>query len=171
MARSIRRMTRADWPDVRRIFEEGIATGHATFTQLAPNSWDSWQEGKIPECCLVALRSRRVVGWVSLESASHRPAYSGVGVQNIYVEAASRGRGIGSDLLRELIAAAEDQGIWTLEARIFPENVPSLKLHEKLGFRTVGLRERLGRMDFGPLRGTWRDVLLLERRSDRIGAS
>lgn len=161
--------SRADWPMVRRIFEEGIATGNATFTQSPPSSWSAWQDGKIDGCCLVAKEDTKVVGWASLEKVSDRPVYSGVAVVNIYVAASSRGRGIGSSLMKALIERAETLGIWTLEARVFPENSPSIRLHENHGFTLVGIRERIGRMEYGSLKGTWRNVLLLERRSKRIG--
>jgi phosphinothricin acetyltransferase len=165
----IERAESRDWPELQRIYADGIATGHATFTASPPESWRKWLEGKIAECCLVARRGEEITGWASLEKVSARPVYSGIAIVNIYVSLDSQGGGVGSALLERVIHEAESRGIWTLEARIFPENVLSVRLHEKLGFRVVGLREKLGRMDYGPLAGTWRDVLLLERRSSSAG--
>lgn len=166
---SIERAAPGDWPEIRHIYAAGIATGHATFTVSPPGTWQEWQEGKFAECCLVARRDAGVVGWASLEKVSIRQVYSGIGVVNIYVSPGEQRSGVGTALLEKLILEAEVRGIWTLEARIFPENAASIRLHEKLGFRRVGLREKLGRMDCGPVAGTWRDVLLFERRSRAAG--
>ena len=157
-------MNPADWPAVRAIYEEGIATGHATFQQEAP-AWEQWDAGHLPGCRLVAARSRVVVGWAALSRVSSRDVYAGVAEVSIYVAAGARGGGIGRQLLDALVAESERAGIWTLQAGIFPENLPSLTLHERCGFRVVGRREKLGQMD-----GRWRDVLLLERRSRSAGA-
>ncbi len=161
---SIREMTAADWDEVRRIYLEGIADGNATFESGAP-SWERWNAGHIRSCRLVAANGRRALGWAAASPTSGRPAYAGVAEVSIYVERDARGRGVGSALLAELIAASEREGFWTLQAGIFPENEASLALHAKHGFRVVGRRERPGRTKDG----RWRDVLLLERRSREAG--
>lgn len=160
----LRPMTPADWPAVARIYREGIATGHSTFNTDAP-SWEEWDAGHLAHCRLVAEGDGQVLGWAALIAVSDRCVYAGVAEESVYVGEAARGRGVGRTLLAGLIAASEAHGIWTLQAGIFPENTVSVELHEKLGFRVVGRRERLGRM----ASGRWRDVLLLERRSTTIG--
>jgi len=157
-------MTPADWPAVARIYREGIATGQSTFNTDAP-SWEEWDAGHLAHCRLVAEAGGEVLGWAALIAVSDRCVYAGVAEESVYVGEAARGRGVGRALLAGLIAASEAHGIWTLQAGIFPENTVSVELHEKLGFRLVGRRERLGRM----ASGRWRDVLLLERRSTTIG--
>jgi L-amino acid N-acyltransferase YncA/uncharacterized protein (DUF952 family) len=159
-------MTPPDWPAVRAIYEEGIATGDATFQTEAP-SWDEWDAGHLPECRLVSLDDAdTIVGWAALSRVSSRCVYAGVAEVSVYVAASARGTGIGRPLLEALVAASERRGLWTLQAGIFPENVASLTLHERCGFRVVGRREKLGQM-----RGRWRDVLLLERRSASVGVT
>jgi len=160
----LRAMNSSDWPAVARIYREGIATGHATFNTDAP-TWEEWDRGHLAHSRLVAVGGDEVLGWAALIAVSDRCVYAGVAEESVYVGAGTRGRGVGRALLEGLIAAAEAQGIWTLQAGIFPENVASVELHEKLGFRLVGRRERLGRM----ASGEWRDVLLLERRSMKVG--
>jgi len=157
-------MTPDDWPDVARIYREGIATGHSTFNTDAP-SWEEWNAGHLAHCRLVAEERGEVLGWAALIAVSDRCVYAGVAEESVYVGERARGKGVGRALLEGLIAASEARGIWTLQAGIFPENTVSVELHEKLGFRLVGRRERLGRM----ASGRWRDVLLLERRSSTIG--
>jgi L-amino acid N-acyltransferase YncA len=156
-------MTPADWSAVRAIYEEGIATGHATFETTAPE-WEKWDSGHRPECRLVARRNNDVLGWAALSPVSGRCVYAGVAEVSVYVAAAARGLGVGKTLLQTLIDAAEQAGIWTLQAGIFPENTASMALHRACGFREVGRRERLGQMN-----GVWRDVALLERRSKVVG--
>lgn len=156
-------MTPADWPAVRAIYEEGMATGHATFETSAPE-WDAWNAARLPDCRLVARDGDRLIGWAALSPVSSRCVYSGVAEVSIYVAAAARGCGVGRALLLALIEASEAAGIWTLQAGIFPENEASVALHQSCGFRVVGRRERLGRHH-----GVWRDSLLLERRSNRVG--
>lgn len=163
-------MTKADWPDVARIYQEGIDTGNATFALHPPASWAEWRKGKIEGCSLVAREGNQVVGWAALTPYSGRAVYAGVAEVSVYVGAAARGQGVGSALLEALIAASESVGIWTLQAGVFPENEASLRLHYQHGFRLVGVREKLGQMERGTLAGLWRDVLLLERRSRVIGA-
>jgi L-amino acid N-acyltransferase YncA len=155
-------MTPADWPAVRAIYEEGIATGNATFDTAAPG-WPAWDQGHLAEHRLVARRDSAVVGWAALSPVSDRCAYAGVAEVSVYVAAAAVGQGVGRALLTELVRRAEAAGIWTVQAGVFPENAASLALHHRCGFRTVGVRERLGKLD-----GTWRDVVLLERRSPLV---
>ena len=159
---TIQLMTAAHWPAVRAIYEQGIATGDATFETAAP-TWEAWDAGHLAGHRLVAAAGGRVVGWAALSPVSDRCAYAGVAEASVYVAADAAGRGVGRALLGRLVAGAEDAGIWTVQAGIFPENRASLALHRRCGFRTVGVRERLGRLD-----GRWRDVVLLERRSPLV---
>jgi L-amino acid N-acyltransferase YncA len=156
-------MVPADWPAVREIYVEGIATGHATFETQAP-SWETWDTSHSPWARLVARQDETVSGWAALSPISSRKAYEGVAEVSVYVAQSQRGRGIGRQLLEALIAASEANGIWSLQAAMFPENAGSVALHRRCGFREVGRRERIGRLD-----GVWRDTILLERRSRQIG--
>lgn len=156
-------MAAADWNDVARIYEEGLATGDASFETSAP-TWESWDEEHLPECRLVARVADEVVGWAALSRVSDRCVYGGAAEVGIYVATAARGRGVGKALLEALIEASEKAGLWTLQAGVFPENEASVGLHHACGFRTVGTRERLGKLG-----DRWRDVLLLERRSNLVG--
>jgi len=153
------------WDAVRSIYLEGIATGNATFQQTAPD-WKEWDAGHLRTCRIVALSGQEVVGWAALSPVSSRLVYRGVAEVSVYVAETARGQGIGAKLLAKLIAESEAEGIWTLQAGIFPENAASIKLHTNAGFRVVGTRSRLGCMN-----GLWRDVTLLERRSATIGTS
>ena len=153
-----------DWERVRAIYLEGIATGHATLETAAP-PWEKWDAEHLPRPRLVAREGSDVLGWAALSPVSGRCVYGGVAEISVYVAAAARGRGVGKALLERLIPASEEAGIWTLQAGIFPENEPSLALHRRCGFREVGRRERLGKLGT-----TWRDVVLLERRSRTVGA-
>jgi L-amino acid N-acyltransferase YncA len=159
----VRPLTAADWPAVRAIFAEGIAGGDATFETAAPG-WADWDRAHLAGHRLVACAGGRVVGWAALAPVSARPAYSGVAEASVYVAGAAAGRGVGRALLERLVEGAEGDGIWTVQAGIFPENAASLALHRRCGFRTVGVRERVGKLE-----GRWRDVVLLERRSPRVG--
>ena len=159
----IRGLTPSDWPAVRAIYLEGIATGHATFETEAP-SWQSWDATHFPAPRLVALSENRVIGWAALGRISARAVYAGVAEVSIYVANDARGSGVGHALLQKLIAESEASGIWTLQANIFPENTASLAVHNSCGFREVGRRERIGNMN-----GVWRDTILLERRTDLAG--
>ena len=159
---AIRDLRPLDWPEVVGIYEDGIATGDATF-ETEPPSWERWDAAH-PEIRVVAELDGRVAGWCALSPVSGRACYRGVAEESVYVASWAQGHGVGRALLDEVIARAEAAGIWTLEAGIFPENKPSLRLHLGCGFRLVGVRERLGELD-----GVWRDVLLLERRSEVIG--
>ena len=156
-------MREGDWPEVRRIYAEGIATGHATF-ETEPPSWAVWDQGHRSDSRLVLRDGAGLLGWAALAPVSGRCVYGGVAEVSVYVADSARGRGAGRALLAALIEASERAGIWTLQAGIFPENEPSLRLHRSLGFRDVGRRERIGQMN-----GVWRDVLLLERRSAVTG--
>lgn len=148
---------------MRRIYGEGIATGDATFETTVPE-WAAFDSGHLSACRWVAVEGESVLGWAALSPVSSRCVYGGVAEVSVYVAHEAQGRGVGSRLLQALINTSESEGIWTLQAGIFPENVASVALHRKLGFREVGRRERLGR-----LQGRWRDVLLLERRSRKVG--
>jgi phosphinothricin acetyltransferase len=156
-------MVADDWGSVCAIYEEGIATGQATFeTEVPP--WEQWDAGHLPHSRLVARVGSGVVGWAALSPVSRRACYAGVAEVSVYVAAAHRGQGVGLALLRELIAAAERAGVWTLQGGTFPENTASLRLQEQCGFRVVGRRERIARRD-----GVWRDTIITERRSQRVG--
>jgi L-amino acid N-acyltransferase YncA len=152
-----------DWEFVRSIYLEGIATGHATFETEAPD-WARWDNTHLSFSRLAARSGDHVVGWAALSPISSRRVYAGVAEVSVYVAASSRGMGVGRSLLVALIVEAERNGIWTLQAGVFPENTVSIALHKSCGFREAGRRERIGM-----LRGIWRDVILLERRSRTIG--
>lgn len=152
-----------DWEAVRTIYQEGIATGNATFETDAPE-WEKWDEDHLTNCRIIARMGDQVVGWAALSPVSGRCVYAGVAEVSVYVAAPARGQGVGKALLQALIEESEGVGIWTLQAGIFPENVASVTLHKKLGFREMGSRERIGQMN-----GIWRDVLLMERRSKVVG--
>jgi L-amino acid N-acyltransferase YncA len=156
-------MTIGDWPAVRAIYVEGIRTGDATFEKHAPD-WEHWSESHLKSPRLVVRVENKVAGWAALSAVSRRKVYAGVAEVSIYLGGEWRGRGIGQVLLPALVKASEQEGIWTLQAGIFPENVASIAIHKTAGFRIVGTRERLGCMD-----GKWRDVVLMERRSDCVG--
>jgi L-amino acid N-acyltransferase YncA len=158
-----------DWPLIAAIYQEGIDTGHATFEAHPPTTWDEWIKSKLPALCLGAWQQEMMLGWAVLSPVSSRCVYAGVAEVSVYVAEIARGMGAGSKLLQALIERSEAEGIWTLQAGIFPENEASVQAHAKHGFRLVGRREKLGKMGFGPLVGQWRDVLLLERRSTIAG--
>jgi phosphinothricin acetyltransferase len=160
---TIEALTAGDWPAVRAIYESGIATGDATFETAVP-SWEAWDAAHLPHLRVVARSDGDVVGWAALAPVSSRPCYAGVAEESVYVAAEARGQGVGRALLSDLVGRAEDAGIWTIQTGIFPENEASVALHLACGFRIVGVRERLGR-----LHGVWRDVVLLERRSEAVG--
>jgi L-amino acid N-acyltransferase YncA len=155
-------MKTADWPTVRVIYAEGLATGQATFETTLP-TWPEWDEQHLQSPRLVMRSGAEVAGWTALSPVSGRCVYGGVAEVSIYVAKAYRGQGLGMALLQELIKRSETAGIWTLQAGIFPENEASMGLHLANGFRLVGVRERLGQLN-----GVWRDVALLERRSSVI---
>ena len=155
----IDQMRASDWDEVRAIYLEGIRSGHATFETEAPG-WERWDEAHRRFARLVVREGERVSGWAALSPVSKREVYGGVAEVTVYVAEAARGRGIGRALLEALIDESERNGVWTLQASIFPENAASVALHRRCGFREVGRRERIAR-----LRGVWRDTLLFERRS------
>jgi len=160
----VRDFTPTDWPAVEAIYMEGIRTGIATF-ETSPKSEESWTKGSVPHSQLVAVgRDRTIYGWAVLWPVSDRCAYRGVAEVSVYVAASARGRGVGKILLNALAKRSEELGIWTMQAGIFEENKASIRLHEVCGFRTVGVRERLG-----CLRGVWKNVMLMERRSSVVG--
>jgi L-amino acid N-acyltransferase YncA len=161
---ALAKMLPAHWPGVRAVYEEGLATGDATFETEAPD-WERWDASHLRACRLVALaEGGRVAGWAALSPVSARKVYAGVAEVSVYVGEKFRGLGVGRALLSTLVRESEAEGIWTLQAGIFPENAASVSLHESCGFRTVGRRERVGK-----LRGRWRDTVLLERRSRTAG--
>ncbi len=152
-----------DWKQVSEIYMEGVSTGNANFESTLP-LWDEWVLKQVPGCNIVACNGDLIVGWASLAFASKREVYSGVAEDSVYVKEKYRKRGIGDMLLKKLIELSEKKGIWTLQARIFPENTESISLHKKHGFKVVGTHERIGKLD-----GKWRDVTIMERRSKKVG--
>jgi phosphinothricin acetyltransferase len=158
----IRELQKEDWPAVREIFEQGIAGKNATFESEAP-LWEAWDSAQLEGHRYVAVEEGRVVGWVAAHPVSSRPCYRGVVEHSVYVHDEFQGQGIGRALLERLFESTEADGIWTIQTGVFPENEASLKLHERCGFRVVGTQERLGKLD-----GVWRDVVVLERRSEAI---
>jgi L-amino acid N-acyltransferase YncA len=149
---------------VKEIYEQGIAAGNATFQTEAP-SWEEWNKSHLPTCRLVALdENKTVIGWAALTPVSGRCVYAGVAEVSVYIHANEQGKGVGKELMEELIRQSEKNNLWTLQAGIFPENKASLKLHERLGFRKIGYREKIGKM-----KNVWRDTVLLERRSKKVG--
>lgn len=153
----------AHWPQVKAIYESGIATGNATFETAAPE-WEKWNAGHIQSCRFVAAEGATVLGWAALTAVSGRCVYAGVAEVSVYIAGEHRGKGLGDALLLALIGASEDNGFWTLTAGIFPENQASIRLHEKHGFRLIGYRERIGKMG-----DRWRNTVILERRSKIAG--
>ena len=158
----LRELRRDDWPAVRAIYEQGIAGGQATFETEAP-AWAAWDRSHLHSHRLVAVHEGEVVGWAALAPVSERCVYGGVVEDSVYVADSAQGRGVGRALLEELVRRAESDGVWTIQAGIFPENESSIALHERCGFRVVGTRERIGKHH-----GVWRDVVLMERRSREV---
>lgn len=156
-------MKAGDWEQVRSIYLEGIAAGNSTFETDAP-SWEAWDTGHHEFARLVTRDGDKVLGWAALSPVSKRSVYRGVAELTVYVTESVRGKGIGRALLEALIKESEKNGVWTLQASIFPENTASVKLHLACGFREVGRRERIA-----ILNGVWRDTLLFERRSKLVG--
>jgi phosphinothricin acetyltransferase len=162
---TVSQMTAGDWPSVARIYREGMAAGNATFEHTVPR-WEQWRSARVDDPCLVARGgSGELLGWAALSPVSARAVYRGLGEVGVYVDQSHARRGIGRLLLGALIESSERAGFWTLQAGIFPENEGSIALHESCGFRLVGKRERVGRT----ADGSWRDVMLYERRSQVVG--
>lgn len=162
MRMGVRGLRPGDWPEVARIYAEGIATGNATFETDVP-SWEAWDAAHLPEHRFVAELDGRVEGWIALSSVSSRCCYAGVAEISAYVGEQARAQGVGKELLAAAIESSERAGLWTLQTGVFPENAPSLGLLQRFGFRVLGTQERIGR-----LHGIWRDVVLLERRSEVV---
>jgi phosphinothricin acetyltransferase len=158
----IEAMAENDWPHVKEIYKEGIVTKNATFETEAPE-WIEWHKDHLKSCRFVARKGDTIIGWAALSPVSGRCIYRGVAEVSVYVSSEARGKGTGNLLLEKLITESEKEDIWTLQAGIFPENKASIELHKKLGFREVGYREKIGKLD-----GVWRDVILLERRSKSL---
>ena len=156
-------MKPSDWEAVKEIYEEGIVTGNATFQQSAP-TWEEWNNSHLQHSRIVAKEDNNILGWAALTPVSGRCVYAGVAEVSVYVTDKARGKGLGKQLLQKLIEESEANGIWTLQAGIFPENRASIKIHEACGFRILGTRERIGKMN-----GAWRDTILMERRSETVG--
>lgn len=154
----IRPLQPSDWPAVRAIYEQALTTRLATFETASPE-WAAWDDAYLDDHRLVADRVGEVVGWAGVLPTSRRPCYAGVVEDSVYVAADARGQGVGRALLERLVASADAAGIWTVQASILADNVPSIELHKRCGFRLVGTRERIGQLD-----GVWRDTVLLERR-------
>jgi phosphinothricin acetyltransferase len=152
------------WKAVRSILLEGIATGNTTFERKAPE-WVDWDEGHLPRCRLVAMHEGHIIGWAAVAPVSPRPVYAGVGEVEVVVASAARAQGVGKALLNDIIDASEAAGLWMLQSSLFPENEAAMKLLTGAGFREVGRRERIGKHF-----SRWRDIVLLERRSRRVGA-
>jgi len=158
----VRDLRPGDWAEVARIYAEGIATGNATFETEVP-SWEDWDAAHLPAHRFVAERDGLACGWIAAVPVSSRRCYEGVAELSVYVGEEARGQGIGADLLAAVIESSERAGVWTLQTGVFPENAASLALLRRFGFRAVGTQERIGR-----LHGIWRDVVLLERRSEVV---
>ncbi len=165
---SILPMTEKHWPQVSKIYQEGIDTGNATF-EAEPPAWSCWNEAHMSDCRLIAVDGNEVLGWAALSPVSSRCVYAGIAEISVYVSNSSKRKGVGRKLLTALIKESEKAGVWTLNASVFPENEASIKLHESLGFRVIGIKEKVGKMTFGPLKNEWRDNVLLEKRSSFVG--
>ena len=151
------------WEAVKTIYEQGIATGNATFQTNAP-SYKSWDDAHLKTCRIIAILNNDIVGWAALTPVSSRCVYEGVAEVSVYIATNARGKNIGSMLLQELIKQSEQQNFWTLQSGIFPENKASISIHEKNGFRHIGYREKIGKMG-----NLWRDNMIMERRSKIVG--
>lgn len=157
------KMLPGHWNQVAKIYRQGIETGMATFEKKVP-SWEAWDGNHIKECRIIAKEVDKVIGWAALSNVSSRCVYGGVAEVSVYVGTANRGMGVGELLLKNLIDQSEKLGYWTLQSGIFPENKKSIELHQKAGFRIIGYREKIGQLD-----GVWKDNILMERRSKKVG--
>lgn len=158
--------TLADWPEIRAIYKEGILTKNATFNTVAdiPDTGEAWFAGKLDGFVTKMVDGNgSMLGWACLSPTSKRRVYRGVVEDSVYVASHASGRGVGSALLNDLLVRAEEAGLWTIIASIFPENGASVHIHKKAGFRIVGTREKVAQID-----GLWRDVVWMERRSNTI---
>ena len=162
---SIHEMYPDDWPGVRSIYLEGIHGGNSTFEMDAP-SWEEWDSAHLPFGRLVAFRENALVGWAALRPVSPRECYRGVAEVSVYVAGIAQRQGVGRTLLREAIRTSEVNGIWTLQGSVFPENHASLKMCEACGFRQIGRRKHIAKLN-----GLWRDTVMIERRSTKVGVS
>lgn len=158
-----RSIEKQDWSRVSEIYAQGIVTGNATFQQDIP-SWQDWDSNHIKTCRILVEKNQQIIGWAALSPVSSRVVYKGVAEVSVYIDLQYSGQKIGVSLLHQLILASEKHGFWTLQAGIFPENIASLKIHEHLGFHTIGTREKVGKM-----KGVWRDTVIIERRSLIVG--
>ncbi len=159
----IKKIKEEDYVQIAEIYLQGILSGHATFETQAP-SWQEWRDSHLLDCSLAAFDTTKMLGWAALSPTSKRYAYRGVAEVSVYVSEAYKGKGIGQKLFQSVIEESEKQEIWTIFASIFPENLASLKLHKKMGFREIGYREKVGQMN-----GVWRNTIILERRSKLVG--
>ena len=162
---NIRKFSKEYFPEVKNIYQQGIDTGNATF-QNAAKSWEEWNNSMLVNCRIIATENNKILGWAGLSAVSSREVYSGVAEVSVYVAEHAQGKGVGNKLLAQLITESENNNIWMLQAGIFPENTGSIKLHKNNGFRQLGIRENIGKMN-----GVWRDSVLLERRSKIVGIS
>jgi len=160
---NIEPLTEKHWPEVKAIYESGIATGNAHFSLNVPG-WDEWDHTHVKSCRFVAIADGKVLGWAALTAISDRCVFAGVAEVSVYVTEKARGKGVGKQLLGELVKESEKHNFWTVESRIFAENIASIKIHEQNGFRIIGRRERIGMLN-----GVWRDTVLLEKRSNNVG--
>ena len=159
----IRTFKKSDFSSVKSIYQQGIDTGNATFQNKA-KGWNEWNASFLTNCRIVAEMNEEVVGWAALSATSNRTVYNGVAEVSIYIAKNYANYGIGNSLLSKLVSISENEGIWTLQAGIFPENESSIAIHSKNGVKTIGVREKLGKMN-----GAWRDILFMERRSKVVG--
>jgi len=158
----IRPLQKEDWFAVQRIYQEGMDTGIATFETQCPE-WETWNSKFLQKCRIVVEEDNQVLGWAALSPTSKRQVYQGVVEVTIYIDLKQTGKGIGTQLMSELVQASEEAGFWTLQSSIFSENKSSIKLHQRVGFRIIGTREKIAKRD-----GIWKDTVFLERRSNLI---
>ncbi len=159
----IKNFTEQDYIQIAKIYKQGIDTGIATFQNEIPD-WQSWDKSHLENCRIALIESNEIIGWAALTAVSNRCVYAGVAEVSVYVATNFRGKGMGEILLNSLAEESEQAGIWTLQSGIFAENIGSIKLHEKCGFRQIGYREKIGQKN-----GIWKDNIIMERRSKNIG--